>query len=174
MSSNLLSLDVKRLQGSFWRQENQGWSIGKIAGIAVLTALISAGLLMPSSVVAGDITSDVKAHLEAGEYGQAIEKAMTIADENERATQLRAISIQQEEAGDFAAARTTSRRVNRMTRKQGDIRGGTAANPGPLMNMIRQLTGSETTGPWSEDDGGGGGLGLDGETETGRMLFYQN
>lgn len=174
MSSNLLSLDVKRLQGRFWRQENQGWSMGKIAGIAVLTALISAGLLMPSSVVAGDITSDVKAHLEAGEYGQAIEKAMTIADENERAAQLRAISIQQEEAGDFAAARTTSRRMNRTNREQGDLQGGSGANPGPLMNMIRQLTGSETTGPWSEDDGGGGGLGLDGETETGRMLFYQN
>jgi len=170
--SNPSCLVVKRLQGRVVRQaENQGWNAGKIAGIAVLTVLISAGLLMPPSVVAGDPMPNVKAHLEAGEYGQAIEKAMTIADESERAAQLRAISIQQEEAGDFAAARTTSRRVNRMNREQGNLQGGAAANPGPLMEMIRQLTGSETTGPWGED---GGDIGLEGETEVGRMMFYQN
>jgi len=170
--SNPSCLVVKRLQGRVVRQaENQGWNAGKIAGIAMLTVLISAGLLMPPSVVAGDPTSDVKAHLKAGEYGQAIEKARTIADESERAAQLRAISIQQEEAGDFAAARTTSRRVNRMNREQGNLQGGAAANPGPLMEMIRQLTGSETTGPWGED---GGDIGLEGETEVGRMMFYQN
>lgn len=166
------SLIEKRLTGRFERRtEQQGWSVGKIAGIAVLAVMISVGVLMPASAVAADSTGDeIRGHLAAGEYGLAIEKAQSITDETERAAQMRAISLQQEEAGDFDAARLTTRRTSSSNRSQETPQGGSTANPGPLMNMIRQLTGGPEIGPWEDAEGGG----LGDEEGVGQMMFYQN
>lgn len=153
--SNPSSLVVERSSDRAKRRTaNRGWNLRRIAGIAACVLMLGGQLLAVPAVSAEearDVPAAIQAHLEAGEYGPALELAQKISDPQVRAEQLRAISASQEEAGDFEAVRATSRRIARTERTEGNPQGGSTANPGPLMDLIQRLTGGPQTGTWDPD-----------------------
>lgn len=110
---------------------------------------------------ADSVEQQVQAHLEAGEFGLAIEKAVAAQGEAEKTTLLKEIAGVQAQAGENRAASATLRRIpDRQVRAQA-LRdqsalngGGATANPGPLMMLIQQ----NTEGEWEQIDGVGGSM----------------
>ncbi|MDB5391365.1 MAG: hypothetical protein JWM11_7011, partial [Planctomycetaceae bacterium] len=132
--------------------------------------LTGTSLTLPNSAVAGapvDLAPMVKAHLDAGEYGPALDLALTATDPEQKAELLKQITATQLENGDSTGARQALQRVpagktrdavSRATQQQ-MAGGGSFANPQPLMMLIMQLTGGEEAGsPWQQISGEGGAI----------------
>ena len=120
----------------------------------------SAATVRNDDSVAGRLER-VKAHLEFGEFGPAIDVARSATDAKERTQLLSAVADAQLKSGEFGAALSAIRQMpiaeNRI-RARGEratqmaLSGGAQVDPQPLMDLIL----NETTGPWEEIDGDGG------------------
>ena len=109
-----------------------------------------------------DSAALVDAHLTAGEFGPALELAEQAVQVDERTALLQKVAEAQLEAGEFAAARGTIRRLPtaEARARMGADRaashalagGGSLADFEQLIELIQ----NETSGPWEEIDGAGG------------------
>lgn len=104
----------------------------------------------------------VAAHLEAGEFGQAIETAETVANLHQRTQLLRMIVQAQLKSGDFVAALGTINRIplaDERTKAMGErIQAMSLAGGSQLADFTQliDLIQTQTSGGW-EDDGSGEG-----------------
>ncbi len=108
-------------------------------------------------------SANVKSHIAAGEYGPALDIADAVADQAEKTHLLRLIAAAMTKGGDFDAALAVIRRIpNKTARKAArgernaevaSAAGGSGANFGPLIGLIRSVT----SGLWEEDDPDEGG-----------------
>lgn len=104
----------------------------------------------------------VAAHLEAGEFGQAIETAETVANLNQRTQLLRMVVQAQLKSGDFVAALGTINRIpleDERTKAMGERTQAMSMAGGSQLADFTQLIDliqSQTSGGW-EDDGSGEG-----------------
>ena len=149
-------------------QSARTWVAGAVK--AVLWATVC---LVPQGAWAADSSAfkKVEEHLAAGEYTTATEIANGVQDTAEQAALLAQIAQTQIERGDVVSAQVTTRRITdasarqtmrRQARARSQAGGGNFANPGPLMQMIMDLTGGAATGaPWRDVDGEGGTMSYD-------------
>ncbi len=128
--------------------------------LAVAIGISSAGSL--SAAAPHAVADHVAAHIAAGEFGPAIDLALSLKPGSEQTTLLTQIAAAQTNAGEEKGAAATLRRIpNRRDRnmalsQQPALAGGGAmANPGPLMNLIQRNTGGPDS--WAEDQDGVGG-----------------
>jgi hypothetical protein len=108
-----------------------------------------------------NVRETILAHLEFGEYNNAIQLANNVTDKAQRSELLALVADAQIEIGDFSAALGSIRRIP-VRQQQSDARdrhtaqqavsGGAQADFGPLIALIQ----SETSGDWEELDGEGG------------------
>ena len=107
------------------------------------------------------IQSQIKAHLEFGEFTRAVELARTVDDETDRSLMLGLVADAKLKIGDFDAALGSIRSMpdynerliaqDKRT-KEVALAGGSQANFQQLIDLIM----SETYGMWEEVDGQGG------------------
>jgi len=129
----------------------------------------------PQEIGPQEIGSVVQAHLAAGEFGPALELAMTAPTVEQKAVLIQQVTAAQVQAGDTAGADQSLRRlpagpvrdgVARTTRQQQMAGGGSFANPYPLMLLIQSLTGGAAQGsPWVQ---------IDQDPEGGDIQWEQN
>ena len=142
----------------------------RLAG-GVVTALAVIGLagwLPVASAAPAPATPEqqVNAHLNAGEFGAALQLATQIPDAGLQVLLIEKVAEAQLKSGDKSAVEATANLLPEgaaRDRLQEAARGRTAgganlANPGPLMMMIQQLTGGPPDSPWMETDGEGGAI----------------
>lgn len=121
---------------------------------------LSAALIASSPVYAANPAAQMRAHLAAGEFGQAMQQAEQVADPAQRGAMMQEIAGAQMAIGDtFGAMRTAARvpgaarnTIEGQAAQQDSLRGGFGANFQPLMDLIQQ----ETSGPWDADEPGTG------------------
>ncbi len=114
------------------------------------------------AAVPGDaIEQKVQAHLEAGEFGPALEQVQGVKNPKQRTQLLKQIADVQAKSGDTFAATSTLRRIPNVrdraqaVGRQNALGGGASmANPGPLMELIQE----NTSGDWEGDTGVGGNI----------------
>ncbi|QDU38918.1 hypothetical protein Mal4_32500 [Maioricimonas rarisocia] len=103
----------------------------------------------------------VAGHVDAGEFQQAVDVALTATSAEERSALLRRVARAQMQMGAFDAARATIRRIpdseQRIaeqveTSRQELLAGGSGADFESLIDLIQ----NETEGPWLDVDGIGG------------------
>lgn len=141
-----------------------------VGNVCLFITCVTIAALIPVSVTAApaqDLAPVVKAHLDAGEFGQALEVAFSADTQEEKAALIETVTAAQVQSGDAVSAQRSVRRmpagpvrnqVARATQRQ-MAGGGSFANPGPLMMMIMQLTGGEEEGaPWAQITGEGGDI----------------
>jgi hypothetical protein len=105
----------------------------------------------------------IQDHVEAGEYGLAIDEALAVTNPQEQTALLKQIAQAQANAGDTFSAAATLRRIPMPRERSQAVNqqlallggGGAMANPGPLMMLIR----NNTSGEWEQEEGLGGTLG---------------
>lgn len=145
----------------------------RLAGCTLLSWLCLVVLLPTTTIgappknLATNLGGAVNAHLEAGEFGPALEIALTAPTMEEKAGLIQQVAVAQMQAGDAAGADQALRRlpagpiresVSRGVQQQA-AGGGSFANPYPLMMMIMQLTGgADQNSPWMQIDGEGGDI----------------
>ena len=142
----------------------------RLAG-GVVTALAVIGLagwVPVASAAPAPATPEqqVNAHLNAGEFGAALQLATQIPDAGLQVLLIEKVAEAQLKSGDKSAVEATANLLPEgaaRDRLQEAARGRTAgganlANPGPLMMMIQQLTGGPPDSPWMETDGEGGAI----------------
>lgn len=95
------------------------------------------------------VAADVAAHIAAGEFGPALDLAMSVKNAGDRAAILNQIANAQAEIGENDAATATLRRIPNardrnaaVNQQQAFAGGGAMANPGPLIALIRAHTGT--------------------------------
>jgi hypothetical protein len=144
--------------GRFSSAMNLARRILAVCGLMVATTSVS---LASDSTVLEDRSKQVSAHLEAGEFGPAMEKALVAPSPEKRAVLLNQIASAQQEAGEVDAAMGTLKRIPRNARvsrvpvAQRNLAGGGAnVDFMTLMNLIRRNTNSK----WEDDDGEGGAM----------------
>lgn len=143
-------------------------SRGLLAGGTALLA-IATGLLAPAGGAAAEtatVSERVQAHLEAGEFGTALALAQQAGDATDAL--LANVAQAQLAAGEVSGARRTERRISTAgqvaQRGAALAGGGSMANPGPLIQMIQQLTGGDEAdppAPWFDISGSGGAISWD-------------
>ena len=110
-----------------------------------------------------DRLQEIKAHLEFGEFGPALEIAESAPNIDEQLRLAKAVVDAQLKIGELEAALTSVRRVLvpdkpfNVRRQQATLQAlslGGGANFGPLIELIK----SETDSEWEEDDGQGGSI----------------
>lgn len=147
---------------SSWRSVSCGltlWSAG-IAWGAILASQTMFAANAPGSAAQGSVAQTVQAHLEAGEFGPAIDQALAVKDPVQQTELLKQIAQAQSQAGEPAAAAATLRRIPNVRERSLAMRqqqpalagGGNQANPRPLMMLIQQ----NTSGEWESEEGVGG------------------
>lgn len=122
----------------------------------------------PAQADSRNVTEQVQAHLQAGEFQSALELAEGLADEQERATLLSQIAEQQLTAGELSATQGTLRRMPRDQQRR-ELAGRRASRSalngsGADFESLIELIMAQTTGFWQEEDGVGGTIS---EYETG-------
>jgi hypothetical protein len=136
-------------------------------GTAVAVLGLAGWLPVSFAAEAPNPGQQVAAHLEAGEYGAALDIATQTANAEEKAALIEQVADAQLQAGDTKAVEASARRLpagpkrerlQQAARGQKSAGGGNLANPGPLMMMIQQLTGGPPDSPWMEADGEGGAI----------------
>lgn len=136
---------------------------------AVLPTAVTAApptALADQPLIPSELAPAVQAHLTAGEFGPALELAVTAKTLEEKAALIQQITAAQIQAGDSSGAEQSLRRLPEGPVRDGIARasqqmagGGSFANPYPLMQMIMQLTGGMDQGsPWFQIDGEGGDI----------------
>lgn len=143
----------------------------RLAGAVVTTVLFLgvAGWLPTAALGAeANLNEQVAAHLEAGEFGAALEAAGNATDEVAKAKLIEQVGQAQLQAGDDSAAVDMARRLppgdarqrlqQAVSRQPQTAGGGSLANPSQLMMMIQQLTGGPPDSPWMAEDGEGGAM----------------
>lgn len=127
-----------------------------------LGRFLTCGVLSASAVwCGGELRADdaldaqIKAHLEAGEFGLAFEAAQVIPAGAGRDAALKGIARAQAASGEVSAARQTldslsDRKVEAQEKVQ--LGGGSGADFTQLIALIEQ----ETSGPWDADEPGTG------------------
>lgn len=113
------------------------------------------------------LADDVQAHLLAGEFGPALDLALTAEDSEAQANLIRLVADAQVAAGEFDAARKTLRQLPvgfagdedfREAALQESLAGGSGADFTQLIDLIQNETGNEDYGPWLDIHGVGGTL----------------
>lgn len=104
----------------------------------------------------------VQRQLEFGEFAAALQTAQGVQDARERAQLFQMVANAQMQAGDVAASRGTTRRIDEpqqreqaqgeQAREQAMLGGGAFADFQSLIRLIEE----ETSGPWESSDGEGG------------------
>lgn len=137
--------------------------------IAALTVVGLAGW-MPVAALASDtptIEQQVTAHLEAGEFGAALEAAAKADNQEAKTALIERVAAAQVQAGEAGAVQESARRLpagaardrlQQTARQRPSAGGANLANPYPLIQMIQQLTGGLPDSPWLEADGEGGAV----------------
>jgi hypothetical protein len=123
--------------------------------------VLSAGDALFAAAPSSAVEESVQAALESGEFGPALDQALTVADPQQKTRLLKQIARAQAEAGETFAATATLRRIPNVRERatavsrQQTLAGGAAmANPGPLMELIQQ----NTSGEWEAGEGVGGNM----------------
>lgn len=143
----------------------------RLAGcfIAALTVVGLAGWT-PVATLAAEATNvelQVAAHLEAGEFGAALEAAAKVEDQTAKTALIEQVAAAQVQAGEAGAVQESARRLpagaardrlQQAARQRQSAGGANLANPYPLIQMIQQLTGGLPDSPWLEADGEGGAV----------------
>lgn len=144
--------------------------IRHISCLITVTVFLAGACFACSKVSANDVSdlsARVEGHLQAGEFGAALDLAMSASTEEEKALLAQTITAAQAGAGEKGAVERTIRKVPagairnraRQAARERPMAGGVSfANPGPLMAMIEQLTGGPPDSPWLNADGEGGAL----------------
>ncbi len=150
--------------GSVSRRTGRGWVL-RLA-VAGTVSTMAAGWMM-SPVTAGPLPelearNKVEKQLAFGEFAAAMETAQGAGNARDRAQLFQMIADAQFKAGDVAASRGTTRRIDQpaertqaqgqQSRQQSMLGGGVFADFASLIRLITE----ETTGPWKEADGDGG------------------
>ncbi|MCX7419152.1 MAG: DUF1598 domain-containing protein [Planctomycetia bacterium] len=150
--------------GNVSRRTSRGWML-RLA-VAGTVSTMTAGWMM-SPVTAGpqpelEARNKVQKQLAFGEFAAALETAQGAANVRDRAQLFQMIADAQFKAGDVAASRGTTRRIDQpeersqaqgqQSRQQSMLGGGVVAD---FQSLIRLIT-EETSGPWKEVDGDGG------------------
>ncbi len=143
----------------------------RLAGcIAVALAFVGLAGGLPVAALADDkpgIEQQVAAHLDAGEFGEALEAAAQAPVPDVKNDLIEQIADAQLKAGDVTAAEESARRLpagpvrdrlQQAARQRPSAGGANLANPYPLMQMIQTLTGGPPDSPWQEADGEGGAI----------------
>lgn len=170
MSNPSRQYAVRLVSRSHRRTADHGWFAGKIAGMAIYSLMMACSLVFVQPVLAaqnGADVSEIQAHLAAGEFGLALEKAQKIDDEQTRQQQLKAIGAAQEQAGEFEGAQATSRRAGMKPEANEELQGGSTADPSALMDLIEAMTGGPNTGTWEDED-------LEGENGGPAIEYFEN
>lgn len=121
----------------------------------------------PAAAAAPELSlSDrVQQHLEAGEFGPALDAALTAATPDEQADLIRLVARAQTAAGEFAAAKVALKQLPLGFAADDDrsalaaeraLAGGMGADFTQLMDLIQNETGNEEYGPWLDLHGTGG------------------
>ena len=115
------------------------------------------------AVAKTDTTSDIQAHLDAGEFGPAIELANQTADKTKRQDMMKRIAMAQIQAGEFQGALMSVRQADDSSSDSSDntdaaadpsLAGGSQADFSELMQLIQ----TQTEGLWVDVDGDGGSM----------------
>ena len=133
--------------------------LGRLLTVCGCVTAMCAFTLAADSTVSN--TQKVADHLSAGEFGPAINIALSAATPDERATLLKQVAAAQQDAGETEAAAGTLRRIPRNSRVAKPAPaapslagGGAQVDFSTLMNLIRRNTNSK----WEDDDGEGGAM----------------
>ncbi len=134
-------------------------------GGAKMFAVVACGIVLSAgqiSVAANvPVAETVQAHLDAGEFGPALDQALAVKNPAQQTELLKQVAAAQNEVGEPRAARATLRRIPNARERANALReqaelglggGGVIANPGPLMALIQ----NNTSGEWESDEGVGG------------------
>lgn len=154
---------VPRIDCSSQRRSWRSVSCGlRLLGVGIAWGAILAGRMIVAAETSVSVAQTVQAHLEAGEFGPAIDQALAVKNRALQTQLLKQIAQAQAEAGDDAAATATLRRIPNVRERSVAMRqqapsgglagGGNMANPGPLMRLIQR----NTSGEWESDEGVGG------------------
>jgi hypothetical protein len=140
----------------------------RLASICCFAICSMAMSIIPQVVQAAppqELVPAVQAHLAAGEFGPALDLALTAPTAEQKTDLLLQVTAAQLQSGDTTGVRQSLRRVpagkmredvSNSTQRQ-MAGGGSFANPQPLMMLIMQLTGGEEEGsPWQQISGEGG------------------
>jgi hypothetical protein len=135
----------------------------------ILSLLVSGVLLWGSACLVrgadpsprNDLAMQVQNHLDAGEFGLALSLAKTSPTPAEHSELLHQIANAQQASGDIESANGTRRRIPRNDRaaktpfSRNDLAGGSQANFGPLMMLIRQNIRGDYVKWFPQDEDGG-------------------
>lgn len=109
----------------------------------------------------------VAAHLAAGEFGAALDVALTASEPRQQADLIRMVAETQAAAGQFDAALASLRQLPKGFARDEDrqtpasdesLAGGLGADFTQLIDLIQSETGNEEYGPWIDIHGTGGSL----------------
>lgn len=146
------------------RHSGRGWVL-RLA-VAGTVSTMTAGWMM-SPVTAGpqpelEAKNKVEQQIAFGEFAAAMETARGAGNARERAQLFQMVADAQFKAGDVAASRGTTRRIDQaedrsaaqgqQSRQQSMQGGGVFADFQSLITLIQE----ETSGPWKDTDGDGG------------------
>lgn len=151
---------------SVWERVRPMFHSRLLAAASLL--LLSPLILCNGRLTAGDAAAtragqdSIQAHLEAGEFGAALDQALRVPDANQRTEQLRRVSAAQRAAGEFEGAEATARRIpvaEQRSRERGAAiqeksrsGGGSGADFDSLIDLISSTVQPET---WDEVGGPG-------------------
>lgn len=129
--------------------------------VAVTPPAVETPAAAPVETVAADpsvvLAKRVEGHLAAGEFGPAVEAAMTTQDAWQQAKLLKQVALAQVKAGEFEAALATVRRAPQApadTAQTGLAGGGAFPDFSELIYIIQ----NNTSGTWEDVDGTGGSM----------------
>lgn len=140
--------------------------VGSLRAAAVGVMLLGVALLIgPAGAAAADAAANpakdrVLSHLQAGEFGPALDAAETAKSLPEKRELLQLVAVAQADAGNASAARAALRRVPTAGPGDGALAraamagGGSQANFMPLMMLLFNTT----SGEWEMMDGVGGNM----------------
>jgi hypothetical protein len=132
-----------------------------IQRVCLGTLSAAVGLSGASAFAAGNNVAAMRAHLNAGEIGQALALAEQEQNAAQKAAMMQEVAAMQMGLGDmFGAARTAARipytqdqgAAQGQVAREESLNGGFGADFEPLMELIQQ----ETSGPWDDDEPGTG------------------
>jgi hypothetical protein len=121
----------------------------------------------PAAQAETTLEARVAAHLAAGEFGLALDAALSAAQPEEQARLVRTVAEAQAAAGEFDAALASLRKIPKGFAREEDraaisqqesLAGGMGADFTQLIDLIQNETGNEEYGPWVDIHGTGGSL----------------
>lgn len=142
----------------------RGGLMAAFACTCLLTCAVQAQLVIEEDApavavqqVAPPAVANLQAHLDAGEFGPAIELANNAADKAERHEMMKQVALAQIQAGEYSGALMTVRQGDD-AKDSADAANSLAGGSGADFTELIQLIQTQTDGLWVEVDGDGGSM----------------